>query len=57
MKALVLEKYGEFEYKDVGEPSRGGDDVLIKVKACAISGNIYGDLSLEQRQSTGQIPS
>ena len=57
MKALVLEKYGEFEYKDVGEPSCGDDDVLIKVKACAISGNIYGDLSLEQRQSTGQIPS
>ena len=43
MKALVLEKYGEFEYKDVGEPSCGDDDVLIKVKACAICGSdIHG---------------
>ena len=39
MKALVLEEYGRFEYKDVADPEMGDDDVLIAVKACGICGS------------------
>lgn len=39
MKALVLEKYNEFVYKDVPVPEIGSEDVLIKVKACSICGS------------------
>lgn len=39
MKALVLEKYNKFEYKDVAEPEVGADEVLIQVKACGICGS------------------
>ncbi len=43
MKALVLEKYLDLEYKDVSEPSIGPDDVLVQVKACGICGSdIHG---------------
>jgi L-iditol 2-dehydrogenase len=39
MKALVLEAYGSFVFRDVETPSPGPRDVLIKVKACAICGS------------------
>lgn len=39
MKALVLEAYNEFVFKDVPEPSLGAGDVLIRVKACAVCGS------------------
>jgi L-iditol 2-dehydrogenase len=39
MKALVLEAYGRFEYKDMPRPEIGSDDVLVQVKACGICGS------------------
>jgi L-iditol 2-dehydrogenase len=39
MKALVLEAYKQFVYKDVPEPHIGPDEVLIEVKACGICGS------------------
>lgn len=39
MKALVLEKYNEFVYKDVPDPKISEDEVLIQVKACGICGS------------------
>ena len=39
MKALVLEEYKRFEFKDVPEPETGPDDVLVEVKACGICGS------------------
>lgn len=39
MKALVLEKYNNFTVKDVPIPEFGSDDVLVRVKACAICGS------------------
>lgn len=43
MKALVLEQYNKFTYKDVAKPQIGPDDVLVRVKACAICGSdIHG---------------
>ena len=37
MKALVLEEYSKFVYKDWPEPEIGESDVLIKVKASRLS--------------------
>ena len=43
MKALVLEDYHRFAYKDVPEPSIGPEDVLVQVKATGICGSdIHG---------------
>jgi 2-desacetyl-2-hydroxyethyl bacteriochlorophyllide A dehydrogenase len=39
MKALVLEKYNQFVYKDVSEPEISDDEVLVQVKACGICGS------------------
>jgi L-iditol 2-dehydrogenase len=39
MKALVLEAYNRFAYKDVPEPTIGSRDVLVRVKACGICGS------------------
>ncbi len=39
MKALVLEEYNRFSYKDVPEPAPGTEDVLVRVKACGICGS------------------
>lgn len=39
MKALVLEKYNQFVYKDVPEPEISDDEVLVQVKACGICGS------------------
>ena len=39
MKALVLEEYNKFVYKDVPDPEISDDDVLIAVKACGICGS------------------
>ncbi len=39
MKALVLEEYNRFTYKEVPDPVPGPADVLIEVKACAICGS------------------
>lgn len=43
MKALVLEQYKHFVYKEVPAPRIGPDDVLLQVKACGICGSdIHG---------------
>jgi len=39
MKALVLEEYKRFEFKDWPEPEIGPEDVLVEVKACGICGS------------------
>lgn len=40
MKALVLEEYGRFAYRDVPEPAlRSPKDVIVKVRAAAICGS------------------
>ena len=39
MKALVLEKYNHFVYKEVPKPEIAPNEVLIKVKACGICGS------------------
>lgn len=39
MKALMLRDYNQFSVEDVHLPEYGKDDVLIKVKACAICGS------------------
>ena len=39
MKALVLESYKQFSYKDTPEPEAGPEQVLIQVKACGICGS------------------
>ena len=43
MKALVLEQYKQFAYRDVPKPLAGTGEVLVKVKACGICGSdIHG---------------
>jgi L-iditol 2-dehydrogenase len=43
MKALVLEEYMRFVYKDVPDPQPGAGEVLVQVKACGICGSdIHG---------------
>jgi L-iditol 2-dehydrogenase len=39
LKALVLSKYNQFTYVDMPDPKIGPEDVLIRVKACAICGS------------------
>ncbi len=39
MKALVLEQYCKFTYKDVPKPQIKPNEVLVKVEACAICGS------------------
>ena len=39
MKALVMERYKEFVYKDVPTPTPGEGEVLVRVKACAVCGS------------------
>lgn len=39
MKALVLEEYNHFVYKDVPEPVLGTNDVMVRVRACGICGS------------------
>jgi L-iditol 2-dehydrogenase len=39
MKALVLREYGRFHFEEFPEPVCGRDEVLIRVRACAICGS------------------
>jgi L-iditol 2-dehydrogenase len=39
LKALVLEEYNHFVYKDVPEPVLGANDVMVQVRACGICGS------------------
>lgn len=39
MKALVLEEYGRFAYREVPTPAAGPGEVLVAVKACGICGS------------------
>lgn len=52
MKALVLEAYNKFVYKDVDDPHPASGEVLIRVKACGICGSdVHGmDGSTGRRQ-------
>jgi L-iditol 2-dehydrogenase len=52
MKALVLEEYNRFVYKEVSDPKAGRGEVLIAVKACGICGSdVHGmDGSSGRRQ-------
>jgi L-iditol 2-dehydrogenase len=52
MKALVLEKYNQFEFKEVERPEIESDEVLVKVKAVGICGSdVHGmDGSTGRRQ-------
>ena len=53
MKALVLEEYNRFEYKDVKVPEIGPSEVLIEIKAAGICGSdVHGvDGSTGRRQT------
>lgn len=43
MKALVLMDYHKFEYTSVPDPEPGEDEVVVRIKACAICGSdIHG---------------
>jgi len=52
MKALVLEEYNRFEYREVDKPEIGPGEVLIAVEACGICGSdVHGmDGSSGRRQ-------
>jgi len=52
MKALVLDKYMELNYRDFPDPKIEANEVLIKVKACGICGSdVHGmDGSTGRRQ-------
>lgn len=52
MKALVMEEYRKFAYKDVPTPVPGEGEVLVRVKACAVCGSdVHGiDGSTKRRQ-------
>lgn len=52
MKALVLDKYNQLNYRDFPDPEIKPDEVLIKVKACGICGSdVHGmDGSTGRRQ-------
>ena len=52
VKALVLEEYNRFAYKDVPDPAFGPGEVLVAVKACGICGSdVHGmDGSSGRRQ-------
>jgi len=52
MKALVLEEYNKFVYRDVDDPQPASGEVLIHVKACGICGSdVHGmDGSTGRRQ-------
>ncbi len=52
MKALVLEKYNQFKFKEVERPGIQTDEVLVKVKAVGICGSdVHGmDGSTGRRQ-------
>lgn len=39
MKALVLKEYNKLVYEDISDPQLEPEDVLIRVKACAICGS------------------
>lgn len=39
MKALSLEQYKQFQYRDVPDPEFGDEDVLLRVQACGICGS------------------
>lgn len=39
MKALILEEYGKFRYTEVPTPQPADNEVLIRVKACAVCGS------------------
>jgi threonine dehydrogenase-like Zn-dependent dehydrogenase len=53
MKALVLDKYMELNYRDFPKPEIDDDEVLIQVKACGICGSdVHGmDGSTGRRQT------
>lgn len=53
MKALVLEEYNKFVFKEVPTPHPGADELLIRVRACAICGS---DLHGQDGSTGRRIP-
>lgn len=53
MKALVLDKYLELNYRDFSKPEIDDDEVLIQVKACGICGSdVHGLVTVDQAEAT-----
>src|SRR5208283_2459585 len=52
MKALILEEYNKFVYRDAADPEIGPEEVLVEVRACGICGSdVHGlDGSTGRRQ-------
>ena len=53
MKALVLEKIGKLEYKEVDKPTPQKGEVLVAVKACGICGS---DIPRAYRDGAHNMP-
>jgi len=53
MKAAILAKPGHFEIREIDKPKCGPDEILIKVKACAVCGT---DLRIFCGQKKIEVP-
>lgn len=53
MKALVLEKIGKLEYKEIDKPTPQNGEVLVHVKACGICGS---DIPRAYRDGAHNMP-
>ena len=57
MKALVLEEYNKFAYKDVPDPAlRDEKDLLVRVRAAAIQPRAAGRMSVSVYRSAPTRP-
>lgn len=56
MKAMVLERPGHFEYKDVPVPVINSEEVLIKVKYCGICGSDWGSYNGKYADEVACLP-
>jgi threonine dehydrogenase-like Zn-dependent dehydrogenase len=56
MKAMVLERPGHFEYKDVPVPEINSEEVLIKVKYCGICGSDWGSYNGKYADEVACLP-
>jgi len=56
MKALVLKAVGQLQYEDVGTPSPGKGEVLLKIRASGICGSDIGRVFQKGTYSFPTIP-